>query len=393
MSHSAYECFWVALKLGCTSFGGPVAHVGFFRDEYVERLKWLTQERFAELMSLTQFLPGPSSSQLGAAVGYERAGWVGGLMAWLGFTLPSAIVMILFAMGMGHLGDWLGWGWLHGLKLAAVAVVAVAFLAMRKTLCKGVAESLMTVLALVVLAMFPLAWLQPMVILLGGIAGVFIFKKGTPLESLNHSANEKSLGVFSKLGAAVIAIVILVCVPMLFPENKSAMGLSSLFKAGALVFGGGHVVLPLLETGTVQNSLVEKETFLAGYGAAQAVPGPMFTFGSFLGASIPLFGSPWLGGIVGTLALFLPGMILLAGGLPVWNRLKNYTWAQSGVRGANATVVGVLGAALVGMFVGGSVANWQDAILVCVIFFALQLKLLPVWAVVIASGVIGGLIA
>ncbi len=382
------ECFVVSLKLGVTAFGGPVAHIGYFRETYVKDLKWLSEDRFAELMSLTQFIPGPASSQLGAAIGYEKGGWLGGFGAWLGFTLPSALAMIVFAIGMGGVQEWAGSGWLHGLKLSAVAVVMIAFLGMRKTLCPCWPEMFMAVAALVILSMAPLAWIQPLVILMGGVIGVFIFKEPSEAQPVEQKSGMPLGGIIM----ALLIFVVLLIVPLAFHDNQNAQGTGGLLRAGALVFGGGHVVLPLLETSTVVPGLVGEDTFLAGYGAAQAVPGPLFTFGSFLGADMQLFGSVWLGGAVGTIAIFLPGMVLLAGGLPVWNRLKHFAWARAGVKGANAVVVGVLGAALFGMLRGGSVQGFGDASGIVLIAFAIYFKWLPVWALVIISAVVGGIV-
>ena len=380
------ECFWVSLKLGLTSFGGPVAHLGYFREAYVTRDQWLSEERYAELVALTQFLPGPGSSQLGAAIGYERAGWLGALGAWLGFTLPSALLMIGFAVGMGSVQEWLGTGWLHGLKLAAVAVVAVALLGMRKSLCPRWPEMLLAVAALLVLSMVPQAWVQPVIILLGGLAGMVIFRESPEPADASRRGAMPLRGVLT----AVVIMVALLSVPLMFHGNRDAQATGGLLRAGALVFGGGHVVLPLLETSTVDTGMVDKGTFLAGYGAAQAVPGPLFTFGGFLGASMHLFGNAWVGGAVGLTAVFLPGMVLLAGGLPVWNRLKHFGWARAGVRGANATVVGVLGAALLGMVTNGSAHGLADGAGIVLLALAIHLKWLPVWAIVaLAAGVAG----
>ncbi len=380
------ECFWVSLKLGLTSFGGPVAHLGYFREAYVTRDQWLSEERYAELVALTQFLPGPGSSQLGAAIGYERAGWLGALGAWLGFTLPSALLMIGFAVGMGSVQEWLGTGWLHGLKLAAVAVVAVALLGMRKSLCPRWPEMLLAVAALLVLSMVPQAWVQPVIILLGGLAGMVIFRESSEPAVASRRGAMPLRGVLT----AVVIMVALLSVPLMFHGNRDAQATGGLLRAGALVFGGGHVVLPLLETSTVDTGMVDKGTFLAGYGAAQAVPGPLFTFGGFLGASMRLFGNAWVGGAVGLTAVFLPGMVLLAGGLPVWNRLKHFGWARAGVRGANATVVGVLAAALLGMVTNGSAHGLADGAGIVLLALAIHLKWLPVWAIVaLAAGVAG----
>lgn len=382
------ECFVVSLKLGVTAFGGPVAHIGYFRETYVKDLKWLSEDRFAELMSLTQFIPGPASSQLGAAIGYEKGGWLGGFGAWLGFTLPSALAMIAFAIGMGSIQEWGGGGWLHGLKLSAVAVVMIALLGMRKALCPCWPEMLMAVAALVILSMAPLGWIQPLVILIGGVIGIFIFKEPSEAQSVEQKSGMPLGGIIM----ALLIFVVLLIIPLAFHDNQNAQGTGGLLRAGALVFGGGHVVLPLLETSTVVPGLVGEDAFLAGYGAAQAVPGPLFTFGSFLGADMQLFGSVWLGGAVGTIAIFLPGMVLLAGGLPVWNRLKHFAWARAGVKGANAVVVGVLGAALFGMLRGGSVQGFGDASGIVLIAFAIYFKWLPIWALVIISAVVGGIV-
>ncbi len=379
----------VALKLGLGAFGGPVAHLGYFRETYVGRLKWLGEERFAELVALTQFLPGPGSSQLGAAVGYERAGWGGGLAAWLGFTLPSAVLMIVFAVGMGGVQDWSGTGWLRGLKLVAVAVVAVALLGMRRNLCPRWPEMLMALAALGVLVLFPVAWVQPVVILLGWLAGMVGFcEKGAE----PGAAGARGSGHIAGVAVAGLVMAGLLAVPFVFPGNRDAQATGSLLRAGALVFGGGHVVLPLLETGTVETGMVARDTFLAGYGAAQAVPGPLFTFGGFLGASMDLFGNRWLGGAAGIVAIFLPGMVLLAGGLPVWNRMKHFAWARAGVRGANATVVGVLGAALLGMLLDGGVRGASDAAVVVLLALVIYFKWIPVWAVVVVAAGVGFLV-
>lgn len=398
MHRGMMECFLVALKLGLTSFGGPVAHLGFFREAYVERLKWLGEERYAELLAVTQFLPGPASSQLGAAIGYERAGWSGGFAAWLGFTLPSALVMMGFAVGMGSIQEWCGTGWVHGLKLAAIAVVAVALIGMRRGLCPRWPEILLALVALVVLSLSSMAWMQPLVILAGGLLGMMVFhkeevqkaqqKEGVSSES-KRVAEGRTLPMFGLLAACMLVLAML-AVPSLFQGQRDAEATGGLMRAGALVFGGGHVVLPLLETSTVDAGMVDKDTFLAGYGAAQAVPGPLFTFGAFLGSSMALFGNAWLGGAVGTFAIFLPGMVLLAGGLPVWNRLKHFSWARAGVRGANAAVVGLLASALLAMLTSGSVGGLMDGAGILLLALAIYFKWLPVWALVILAAVAGG---
>ncbi len=392
MHRGFVECFWTSLKLGLTSFGGPVAHLGYYREVYVEREKWLSEERYAELVSLTQFLPGPGSSQLGSAISYERGGWLGALGGWIGFTLPSALLMIGFAIGMGSVEELLGLGWLHGLKLAAIAVVAVALFGMQQKLCAGWKEGALALIALIVLMWAPQACVQPVVIMLGGLVGAVLFHEGAEKSSGRASVEKvrvRGQWWHSVLPAGLV-LAALMLIPALFPGNSDVAALGGLMHAGALVFGGGHVVLPLLETSTVDPGLVTKDTFLAGYGAAQAVPGPMFTFCGFLGADMKLFGNAWLGGAVAIVAVFLPGMILLAAGLPVWDRLKHFAWARAGVRGANATVVGVLAAALLAMLIGDSIIGALDVAGVIILVLAIYYKWLPVWAVVLISAVVGG---
>ena len=399
MQRGMMECFLVSLKLGLSSFGGPVAHLGYFRETYVERGKWLSEERYAELLAVTQFLPGPASSQLGAAIGYERAGWLGGFAAWLGFTLPSALLMIAFAAGLGSIEQWCGIGWLHGLKLAAIAVVAVALLGMRKGLCPRWPEMLLALVALLILSLVTIVWIQPLVILIGGLLGMVVFHKEEVARDRDQAAasdpstSRMKGGVpMAGLMVACLLVVAMLAVPFVFPGQRDAQATGGLLRAGALVFGGGHVVLPLLETSTVDAGLVAKDTFLGGYGAAQAMPGPLFAFGGFLGASMELFGNAWLGGAVGIGAIFLPGMVLLAGGLPVWNRLKHFAWARAGVRGANAAVVGLLAAALLGMLLGGNVAGLLDGAGILLLALAIYFKWLPVWVIVLIAAVGGGLI-
>ena len=396
MQRGMLECFWVALKLGLSSFGGPVAHLGYFREAYVERIKWLSEKRYAELLALTQFLPGPASSQLGAAIGYERAGWAGGFAAWLGFTLPSALVMIAFAAGMGSIQDWFGAGWLHGLKLAAIAVVTVALIGMRRGLCPRWPEMMLAIAALVVLSLVAVVWMQPLVILAGGLAGVVVFGRDEAKSKEDEAVGETvsaSGRVMRGLALACLLVVAMVVIPLLSQSGRDAEAMGGLLQAGALVFGGGHVVLPLLESSMVETGMLAKDTFLAGYGAAQAVPGPLFTFGGFLGAAMNLFGNAWWGGVAGTVAIFLPGMVLLAGALPVWNRLKHFPHARAAVRGANATVVGLLAAALLSMLSSGSVGGWLDATGILLLTLALYFKWLPVWSLVVIAAVVSGLLA
>lgn len=380
--NQAWECFLIALRLGLTSFGGPVAHVGYFREEYVERRKWLSEERFAELTALSQFIPGPGSSQLGAAIGHEKGGLAGGFAAWLGFTLPSALVMLFVAMGVESLSG----GVIHGMKLVAITVVAHAWLGMRGSLATGWVKGLIAVLALVILYFSSAGWMTILVIAFCALLGVLFLKTGELPEK-----QEKS----RKLGGVIAMVVFFALLfwSLSFSGKSDAHALAGIYRAGALVFGGGHVVLPMLQDSMVGGGYMDKEVFLGGYGATQAVPGPVFTFASFLGGNTELFGSAWLGAGFGIVAVFLPGMLLLAGTMSVWGELRGKAWAQKAVLGANAAVVGVLGLALIQMIIGdgSAVAGWKDGLAVVLLFLILKKKLIPVWALVIAAGALGGL--
>lgn len=381
------ECFWVALKLGLTSFGGPVAHLGYFREAYVINRKWVSEERFAELIAICQFLPGPASSQLGAAVGYERAGWLGGLFAWLGFTLPSALLMTALAVGLGSVEGLVGNGWIHGLKVAAVAVVAVALLGMRRKLCATWPKLFLAMAALILLVAVNQPWLQPMIILAGGIAGAIWFSS-----QAKQKDGARKGGPYLAITGLLVMILLLVLLPFFVGDSQGGEAFAGIVKSGALVFGGGHVVLPLLESEMVSTGFMTQDTFLAGYGAAQAVPGPMFSLGSYLGGVLQLGGNAWLGGVIGTVAIFGPGLVLLAVGMPLWNRVKHIPKAQGAIIGANAAVVGLLGAALVQMLISGVLSSAWDYGLAVVYFLVLGTRKLPVWAVILIAAVLGGVL-
>jgi len=383
--HAAIECFLVALRLGLTSFGGPVAHVSYFREEYVARRGWVSESRFGELMSLTQFIPGPGSSQLGAAIGYERAGILGGIAAWIGFTLPSALVLILVALGMGDLSGDHANGALRGLKLVALAVVTGAWLGMRSSLAPDLRRLSIALIVFAALWIFTAPWVTVVMITLAALAGVFTLSAGEKIEK------EKTSGR-GLLGWLALIIFF----GLLFLSMGHQGPLAGIYRAGSLVFGGGHVVLPLLQESMVghgESGYMSKEVFLGGYGATQGVPGPVFTFAAFLGVKADIFGNPWLGAGAALIAVFLPGMLLLGGTMKIWGRLRGKRWAQRAVKGANAGVVGVLGIALLRMATDGSVNGWADALGVAILFFILRKKLIPVWALVIIAAAGGALIA
>jgi chromate transporter len=340
---SAGEIFLVFLRLGLTSFGGPIAHLGYYRAEFVERRRWLSERAYVDLVALAQFLPGPASSQTGFAIGLLRGGRLGGLAAWAGFTLPSALLMLLFAYGAASLADsWQGVGLLHGLKLVAVAIVAQAVLGMARSLCPDRARASIATAALALLLFAPGSLSQIGAIALGGVAGLAVCRGGG-----ERIADDLAMPVSRRLGFACLAAFLALLALSFVPVRGGMLALfDAFYRSGALVFGGGHVVLPLLRDAVVAPGWVSDNSFLAGYGAAQALPGPLFTFAAYLGA---LAGAPPAGvsgALVALVAIFLPGMLVMMAALPFWHELRALGPAQAAVRGVNAAVVGLLGAAL-----------------------------------------------
>jgi chromate transporter len=388
---SPLEVLLIFLRLGLTSFGGPVAHLGYFRAEFVERRRWLNEGSFADLVGLCQFLPGPASSQTGFALGLMRGGYLGGLAAWTGFTLPSALLLVLFAYGAGSLATSIaGAGLLHGLKLVAVAIVAQAVWGMARSLCPDRERASIATFAAILVLFAPTSIGQIGAIALGGFAGLVLCRT-TPGKAANTVAEPLVLPVSRAVGvASLVLFAVLLLVPPLL--RTSGMGFAlfdAFYRSGALVFGGGHVVLPLLRDAVVSPGWVPENTFLAGYGAAQAVPGPLFTFAAYLGAVMkgPLGGV--IGAAIALIAIFLPGILLLMGTLPFWDALRARPWAQAGMRGVNAAVVGLLGAALydpVWMSAVQKPADFALALLGFVLLVAWQVPPL----VVVLIGAVGG---
>jgi len=342
---SVLEVLATFLKLGLTSFGGPVAHLGYFRAEIVERRRWLDERSYSDLVALCQFLPGPASSQVGLAIGLTRAGWLGALAAWCGFTLPSAIALIVFAYGIGHWGALAGSGAVHGLKVAAVAVVAQAVWGMAKNLCPDRARAAIAVVAALLVLVLPTSLSQVIAIAVAGLVGWRMLK--LPAQ---QPVAHRSYGVSRTAGAIALTLFfgLLAGLPLVAVATQSLLWtvIEGFYRAGALVFGGGHVVLPLLQATVVPAGVVTNEQFLAGYGAAQAVPGPLFTFAAYLGAVMngPLSG--WTGGLTLLLVIFVPAFLLVVGTLPFWDALRQRQGVQSAMAGVNAAVVGILLAAL-----------------------------------------------
>jgi chromate transporter len=386
------EVLRVFLRLGLTSFGGPIAHLGYFRTEFVERRKWLDEKTYADLIALSQFLPGPASTKVGIAVGFFRAGYAGALTAWAGFTLPSALALVLFACGVGRFGDALGSGWLHGLKVVAVAVVAQAVLGMMRSLAPDRDRATVAVAAAVIVLAFPTAWGQIGAIILGFAAGVTMLHVNVPADHVSLP-----LKVGRTAGAVLLTVffAILLGLPLLIAvvPNHSLQLFEAFYRAGSLVFGGGHVVLPLLQASVVPPGWVSNDAFLAGYGAAQAVPGPLFTFAAYLGAVMGPQPNGWLGATLCLVAMFLPSFFLTIGALPFWDELRRRPAAQSALRGVNAAVVGLLLAALYNPVWTSGISSGADFALAVAGFLLLFMWKVPPWLVVVLSAIGGAAIA
>jgi len=386
---SAWSVFIIFLRLGLTSFGGPIAHLGYFRDEFVTRRQWLSERSYADLVTLCQFLPGPASSQVGIAIGLSRSGYTGALAAWAGFTLPSAVLLVLFALGITSYGDIMPVGVLHGLKVVAVAVVAQAVWGMARNLCPDTPRITIMAAATCIVLLVPSALSQVGVIAMAAVIGLLFFK---PQRLAEHDplpiAIRRRVGVFW----LTLFFVLLIGLPLLtviFPSQTLLM-VDAFYRAGSLVFGGGHVVLPLLQAEVVPPGWVTNDAFLAGYGAAQAVPGPLFTFSAFLGASMNETPSSWLGGLICLLAIFTPSFLLIMGALPFWEHLRDNSRMRAALYGVNAAVVGLLLAALYKPVWTSAVYTSQDFGLALIALVALMFWKFPPWLVVVGIGVAGG---
>lgn len=386
---SLLEIFFVSTRLGLTSFGGPIAHLGYFHEEYVRRRNWMDEKSYADLVALCQFLPGPASSQVGIGIGVMRAGVLGGILAFIGFTLPSVIALIIFA-SLVHSFDIGNAGWIHGLKLVAVAVVAHAILGMAKNLTPDKQRKTIALFAIVVTLLWQTAFSQVGVILLSGFAGYLIYRKQTIEKELS------SVGKFpiSRRFATVCLLLffgLLILLPIL--REATAMNWVALFdsfyRSGSLVFGGGHVVLPLLEREFVPLGWLSEEQFLAGYGAAQAVPGPLFTFAAYIGAVI----NGWKGGLLATVAIFLPAFLLILGALPFWDSLRRNPKIKGALMGVNASVVGILISAFYKPIWTSSIFEPIDFAFAAVLFSMLAYWKLPPWVVVLTGGIGGYLLS
>ncbi|KAB2457593.1 chromate transporter [Bacillus sp. CH126_4D] len=381
------EVLLVSTRLGLTSFGGPIAHLGYFHEEYVRKRKWMDEKSYADLVALCQFLPGPASSQVGIGIGVMRAGVLGGILAFIGFTLPSVIALIIFALVLQglNIGDA---SWIHGLKIVAVVVVAHAILGMAQKLTPDLQRKSIALFALVGTLLWQTAFTQVGVILLAGLVGYLIYK--------NHADNDEaklSFPISRKLGVICLSLFfgLLVFLPILREVtslNWIAM-FDSFYRSGSLVFGGGHVVLPLLEREFVPTGLMDEASFLAGYGATQAVPGPLFTFAAYIGAVI----GGWQGGLLATVAIFLPAFLLTLGTLPFWDQLRRNPKIKGALMGVNAAVVGILISAFYHPIWTSAILQPVDFAFAAILFSMLVYWKLPPWVIVVAGAVGGTLIS
>ncbi|GAB2535223.1 chromate transporter [Gracilibacillus alcaliphilus] len=380
------EVLLVSTRLGLTSFGGPIAHLGYFHEEYVRKRKWMDEKSYGDLVALCQFLPGPASSQVGIGIGLMRAGIFGGILAFIGFTLPSVIALIIFALVIQG-SQMEAAGWIHGLKIVAVVVVAHAILGMAKNLTPDIQRKSIALAALVATLLWQGAFLQVGVIILAGLAGYVIYK--------NHADNKEiqlSFPLSRKLGITSLSLFfgLLIFLPVL-REITSLQGVAmfdSFYRAGSLVFGGGHVVLPLLEREFVPAGWLDEASFLAGYGATQAVPGPLFTFAAYIGAVM----GGWQGGLLATVAIFLPAFLLILGTLPFWNQLRQNHHMKGALMGVNAAVVGILISAFYHPIWTSAILQPADFAFAAILFSMLVYWKLPPWVIVVAGAVGGSLL-
>ena len=377
------------LRLGLTSFGGPVAHLGYFRSEFVERRRWLDDAAYADLVALCQFLPGPASSQVVFALGMRRSGLAGALLGSICFMLPSAVLMILFGYGVSAFGDLRAAGWLHGLKLAAVAVVALAVWAMGRRLCPDWPSRVLGSAAAAFVLILPGAMSQVGVICACAVIGLCGLRGASQVQDAPGSGLTR--GHLWAAASLSLFGLLLVTLPVLarVTDDRPVAVFDSFYRAGSLVFGGGHVVLPLLRSEVVPPGWISDDRFLAGYGAAQAVPGPLFTFAGYLGTAIRAGRQAWMGGVLALFAIFLPGWLLVGGAYPFWHLIQRKAWAQSALRGANSAVVGILLAALYRPVCTEGIRNAGDVAAAAAAVALLGKPRMPPWAVVLLMAALG----
>lgn len=389
------EVLGIFTRLGLTSFGGPIAHLGYFREEIVIRRKWVDERTYGDLVGLCQFLPGPASSQVGISLGIIRAGLLGGLMAWLGFTLPSAILLVLFAYSTSVLRTAIASGVLHGLMVVAVAVVAQAVWGMARTHCPDRSRATIAILSAIVTLLLPAGLVQVAIITVAGLIGWLLLKNSdamlTSSSTVLRTLIPRTLAIASLVLFALLLVLFLL--PNLFYQLHALALFGSFYRSGSLVFGGGHVVLPLLQAAVVAPGWVTQAQFLTGYSAAQAVPGPLFTFSAYLGAIEGPSPNGWVGALIALLGIYLPSFLLLIGVLPFWNSLRNQSAFQAALRGVNAAVVGLLLAALYQPVWTSTIKNAHDFLFARAAFGLLVFWKLPPWLVVGLAALVGALLS
>lgn len=376
-----FEIFFVSLKLGFTSFGGPTAHLGYFHHEYVQKRKWMDERSYGDLVALCQFLPGPASSQVGIGIGLSRGGLLGAVVAWAGFTLPSVLVLVFFAslLQQFHIEEA---GWIHGLKLVAVAIVAHAIWGMAQKLTPDRNRITIAIITAAIALLFPSALTQVALILLAGLIGWLLYRKhDIPPASKTHIPVSR----ITAASCLLLFFILLFLLPILRPFSHWISMFDSFYRSGSLVFGGGHVVLPLLENEFVLNGMMTKEQFLAGYGLTQAVPGPLFTFASYIGAVL----DGLLGATLATIAIFLPAFLLVIGVLPFWDQIRRCSYIQGVLLGINAAVVGILLSAFYNPIWTSSVMSTIDFVIASLLFCLLAFWKAPPWIIVILGALSG----
>ena len=382
---SATAVFTAFLKLGLTSFGGPIAHLGYFREEFVNRRKWITDRAYADLVALCQFTPGPASSKVGIGIGLSQAGLPGAFAAWLAFTAPSALALILFGFGIIALGDRVDLGWLHGLLVVAVPVVAQAVWGMARNLTPDAPRVTLAALAAIVVMIWPTPLGFVGAIVAGGIAGLLLFKASADQEHVAIGANVSRTAGITALALFFGLLVALPALRTAFPSSQTLALLDSFYRAGSLVFGGGNVVLPLLQAEVGPPGWVSNEAFFAGYGAAQAVPGPLFTFAAYLGTVSTVPPNGWIGALVSLAGIFASSFLLVIGPLPFWDALRRFRPMRSALVGVNAAVVGMLLAFLYDPVWTNAIRSAADFALALSGFVLLMFWKVPPWLVVLLT--------
>lgn len=391
-SKKLLEVLLIAFRLGVTSFGGPIAHIGYFREEYVNRRQWLDDETYADIVALCQILPGPTSSQVGIVVGISRAGIPGGLAAWIGFTMPSAIALMLFALGVGNAPQLYESGWIYGLKIMAVAIVALAIWGMAQTICTDKSRTTLALISAILMLSISNFAFQISVMAAGALIGLFMFKHNTAvsLREYNYGISNR-LAIFSL--ASFMLLLLLLPVFSHATTNPIVDVIDSFYRTGSLVFGGGHVVLPLLQAEVVNPGWVSQDIFLGGYGAAQAVPGPLFTFAAYLGVTMEQFKYPIWGGLLCLFSIYAPSFLLITGILPYWSRVRSVARLRQCLAGLNSAVLGFLIAALYDPIWTNAISSGVDLAFAIGIFCLISIRRWPIWTVVLVAATMGTILS